>query len=173
MTDASIVRSGLADDTCCLVRQERSHVFCDGLSARLESVGPTSFLKHPSTTLPAERGTRLHLEADLSDIFAPQPLLLAMTVASRSLALLASASILLFVTPAVEAVANNTIVQWNSALQRTIRKLSIANQISSRYFGLLHLAQYQVLLTSSCSLDADDSLKSISCPSSKSTPSAV
>lgn len=42
------------------------------------------------------------------------------------------------------ATANNAVTQWNSALQRTIRKLSIANQISSRYLSLVHVAQYQV-----------------------------
>ncbi len=46
--------------------------------------------------------------------------------------------------PLTAATANNAVTQWNSALQRTIRKLSIANQISSRYFSLLHVAQYQV-----------------------------
>ncbi|KAL3131920.1 hypothetical protein ABBQ38_007623 [Trebouxia sp. C0009 RCD-2024] len=43
------------------------------------------------------------------------------------------------------ATANNAVTQWNSALQRTIRKLSIANQISSRYLSLVHVAQYQAL----------------------------
>lgn len=42
------------------------------------------------------------------------------------------------------ATANDAVTQWNSALQRTIRKLSIANQISSRYLSLVHVAQYQV-----------------------------
>ncbi|KAK9826000.1 hypothetical protein WJX74_004007 [Apatococcus lobatus] len=78
-----------------------------------------------------------------------------MTVTFRSLAWLFFTSVLLLVTPAAEAVANNTIIQWNSALQRTIRKLSIANQISSRYFGLLHLAQYQALVTNSLQAKAD------------------
>lgn len=48
------------------------------------------------------------------------------------------------------AEVDNVVVSWNSALQRTIRKLSIANQISSRYLTLLHVAQYQVWLTSRC-----------------------
>lgn len=34
------------------------------------------------------------------------------------------------------------VTQWHSALQRTIRKLSIANQISSRYFSLLHIIRW-------------------------------
>lgn len=44
------------------------------------------------------------------------------------------------------AEVDNVVVSWNSALQRTIRKLSIANQISSRYLTLLHVAQYQALV---------------------------
>lgn len=73
-----------------------------------------------------------------------------MSVTFRSLVLLICTGLILKLTPTAEAVANNTIIQWNSALQRTIRKLSIANQISSRYFGLLHLAQYQVCLADTC-----------------------
>ena len=45
-----------------------------------------------------------------------------------------------------EGTVHNVVTDWNSALQRTIRKLSIANQISSRYLSLVHLAQYQVSL---------------------------
>lgn len=52
--------------------------------------------------------------------------------------------LVVFTAPLTAATANNAVTQWNSALQRTIRKLSIANQISSRYFSLLHVAQYQV-----------------------------
>ena len=60
---------------------------------------------------------------------------------------LAAAVILMCVcAPLCQGLADNVVVQWNSALQRTIRKLSIANQISSRYLSQVQLAQYQVKL---------------------------
>ncbi len=65
--------------------------------------------------------------------------------------------LVILTAPLTAATANNAVTQWNSALQRTIRKLSIANQISSRYFSLLHVAQYQVGLVI-CSFAVADHL---------------
>ncbi len=64
-------------------------------------------------------------------------------------------ALVILTAPLTAATANNAVTQWNSALQRTIRKLSIANQISSRYFSLLHVAQYQVGLVK-CSFAVTD-----------------
>ena len=60
--------------------------------------------------------------------------------------------LLVTVAPACQGVTDNVIVQWNSALQRTTRKLGLTNQISSRFFALLHLAQYQVNVCSAAAL---------------------
>lgn len=61
----------------------------------------------------------------------------------RFLRAFAYVTVLVILTaPLNAATANNAVTQWNIALQRTIRNLSIANQISSRYFSLLHIIRW-------------------------------
>ncbi len=87
---------------------------------------------------------------------APSPKRRTSMAHLRSLRAFACLTVLVILTaPLTAATANNAVTQWNSALQRTIRKLSIANQISSRYFSLLHVAQYQVGLIK-CSFTVTD-----------------
>ena len=52
--------------------------------------------------------------------------------------------LVILTAPVTAGTALLAVTQWNGALQRTICKLSIANQICSGYFSLLHVAQYQV-----------------------------
>ncbi|KAL0026949.1 hypothetical protein WJX79_002166 [Trebouxia sp. C0005] len=53
--------------------------------------------------------------------------------------------LVILTAPVTAGTALLAVTQWNGALQRTICKLSIANQICSGYFSLLHVAQYQAL----------------------------
>jgi hypothetical protein len=39
---------------------------------------------------------------------------------------------------------NNTVVQWQNAVEQVVRDYNISNQISARYYALTNIAQYQV-----------------------------